>query len=76
MEEYGKILIIAMPLFAVLIIIEKLYGIYKGEDNVPVMDAVSSISSGITNAVKDVLGLSITFISFEFKVSKPEITNS
>ncbi|NRS88339.1 sterol desaturase/sphingolipid hydroxylase (fatty acid hydroxylase superfamily) [Flavobacterium sp. 7E] len=70
MEEYGKILIIAMPLFAVLIIIEKLYGIYKGEDNVPVMDAVSSISSGITNAVKDVLGLSITFISYDWMVSK------
>lgn len=70
MEEYGKILIIAMPLFAVLIIIEKLYGIYKGEDNVPVMDAVSSVSSGITNAVKDVLGLSITFISYDWIVSK------
>ncbi|MGO4822087.1 MULTISPECIES: sterol desaturase family protein [unclassified Flavobacterium] len=70
MEEYGKILIIAMPLFLVLIIIEKIYGMYKGEDNVPLMDGVSSVSSGITNAVKDVLGLSLTFISYDWMVSK------
>jgi sterol desaturase/sphingolipid hydroxylase (fatty acid hydroxylase superfamily) len=70
MEEYGKILLIAMPLFLVLIILEKIYGAYKGEDSVPLMDSVSSMSSGITNVVKDVLGLSITFISYEWMVSK------
>ena len=70
MEQYGKILIIAMPLFLVFIIIEKLYDLYKGENHVPLMDSVSSISSGITNAIKDVLGLSITFISYEWMVSK------
>lgn len=70
MEEYGKILIIAMPIFLLLILIEKAYGIYTKEDNVPLMDSVSSISSGITNAVKDVLGLSLTFISYEWMVSK------
>jgi sterol desaturase/sphingolipid hydroxylase (fatty acid hydroxylase superfamily) len=69
MEEYGKILTIAMPAFLLLIIIEKLYGLYKREDSVPLMDAASSISSGITNAVKDVLGLSVTFISYEWMVS-------
>lgn len=70
MEQYGKILLIAMPLFLLLIVIEKIYGFYKGEDTAPYMDSVSSISSGITNAVKDVLGLSITFISYEWLVSK------
>jgi sterol desaturase/sphingolipid hydroxylase (fatty acid hydroxylase superfamily) len=70
MEEYGKILIIAMPVFLLLIIIEKIYGRYKGEDTVPLMDGISSISSGITNAVKDVMGLSITFISYEWMLSK------
>jgi alkylglycerol monooxygenase len=69
MEQYGKILVIAMPLFLLLIIIEKIYGFFKGEDNVPLMDALASISSGITNAVKDVLGLSITFISYEWMVN-------
>lgn len=70
MEEYGKILIIATPVFLVLIIIEKLYGIYKKDDTAPLIDSVSSISSGITNSVKDVLGLSLTFISYEWLVSK------
>lgn len=73
MEQYGKILLIAMPLFLLLIIIEKVYGLYKGEDTAPYMDSVSSISSGITNAVKDVLGLSLTFISYEWLVSKVAI---
>lgn len=70
MEEYGKILIIAMPVFLVLIVIEKLYGIYKKNDTAPLIDSVSSISSGITNSVKDVLGLSVTFLSYEWMVSK------
>ena len=73
MEQYGKILLIAMPLFLLLIIIEKVYGLYKGEDTAPYMDSVSSISSGITNSVKDVLGLSLTFISYEWLVSKVAI---
>lgn len=62
-----------MPAFLVLIIIEKVYGVYKKEDTVPMMDSVSSISSGITNAVKDVLGLSLTFISYDWMVSKVAI---
>jgi len=70
MEEYGKILIIAMPVFLALIIFEKLYGIYKKNDTAPLIDSVSSISSGITNSVKDVLGLSVTFLSYEWLVSK------
>ena len=70
MEEYGKILVVAMPVFLLLIIIEKIYGKYKGEDSVPLMDGVSSVSSGITNALKDVMGLSITFISYDWMLSK------
>ena len=70
MEQYGKILVIAMPIFLLLIIIEKAYGHFKGRDHVPLMDSVSSISSGITNSVKDVLGLSISLISYEWLLSK------
>ncbi len=63
-------MIIATPVFLVLIIIEKIYGIYKKDDTAPLIDSVSSVSSGITNSVKDVLGLSLTFISYEWMVSK------
>ncbi len=70
MEEYGKILVFVMPVFLILIIIEKMYGHYKGEDTAPNMDAVSSVSSGMVNSLKDVLGLSITLISYEWIASK------
>ncbi len=66
MKEYASILVFAMPLFLVLIIIEKVYGYYKGEDTAPLMDSVSSISSGIINSLKDVLGLSVTLLSYEW----------
>lgn len=68
-EQYGKTLIIAMPIFLVLILIEKLYGYFKGEDTAPYMDSISSISSGITNALKDVLGISIALVSYEWMVT-------
>ena len=70
MEEYGKILLIAMPTFLVLVVLEKVYGYLKGHDTVPLDDAVSSLSSGMTNVLKDVLGLSIGIISYEWLFSK------
>lgn len=66
MKEYASILVFAMPLFLALIIIEKVYGYHKGEDTAPLMDSVSSISSGIINSLKDVLGLSVTLLSYEW----------
>ena len=70
MEDYGKILVIAMPIFLALILLEKWYGWRKGNDTMPLMDAVSSISSGMTNVVKDVLGLSVSIISYDFLVNQ------
>ena len=70
MEEYGKILVFVMPIFLILIVIEKIYGHYKGENTSPNMDSVSSVSSGMVNSVKDVLGISITLISYDWIVSK------
>ena len=69
MEEYGKILLIAMPFFLLLIFIERTYGYFKGVNHTPIMDSISSISSGMTNAVKDALGLSIAIISYQWMAS-------
>lgn len=69
METYGKILLIAMPAFLVLILLEKWWGIYKGNDTIRTMDMVSSLTSGITNSTKDVLGLSIAVISYNWMVT-------
>ena len=70
MKEYATVLLYAMPLFLALIIIEKLYSYFKGENTAPIMDSVSSISSGIINSLKDVLGLSVTLLSYEWMAPK------
>lgn len=70
METYGKILLIAMPAFFVLVLFEKFWGVWKGQDTVPVTDMISSLSSGITNVTKDVLGLSIVVISYGWLFEK------
>ncbi|HJV18826.1 MAG TPA: sterol desaturase family protein [Sediminibacterium sp.] len=69
METYGKILLIAMPLFLVLVVLEKWWGWKKGNQTVRTMDMISSLTSGITNSTKDVLGLSIVVVSYEWMVT-------
>ena len=64
METYGRILLIAMPVFLFLVLLEKWYGWKKGKDTVRIMDMISSLTSGITNVTKDVLGLSVAVISY------------
>jgi alkylglycerol monooxygenase len=68
LEAYGKILLIAMPAFLLLVLFEKWYGWKKGNDTVRNMDMISSLSSGVTNVTKEVIGLSIGIISYEWMV--------
>ena len=68
MEQYGKILMIAMPLFLLLVAFEKWWGWRKGKDTVSNMDMIASLNSGISNATKDVLKLSVTIISYTWMV--------
>ena len=75
MEQYGKILLFAMPAFLVLVLFEKWYGIRKGKDTVQNMDMISSLSSGVTNVTKDVLGLSLAIISYEWLVEHWAVTH-
>ena len=75
METYGKILLIAMPVFLLLVLLEKWYGWKTGKDTVRVMDMISSLSSGVTNVTKDVLGLSIAIISYEWMYSHLAVTH-
>ena len=75
MDQYGKILLFAMPAFLILVLFEKWYGWRKGKDTVRNMDMISSLSSGVTNVTKDVLGLAIALISYEWLVNKVAITH-
>lgn len=69
METYGKILLIAMPAFLGLVLFEKWWGWRKNKDTVRNMDMISSLSSGVTNVTKDVLGLSISIIAYGWLVA-------
>lgn len=75
METYGKILIISMPLFLILILFEKWYGWRKGFETVRTLDMLSSLSSGVTNSTKDVLGISIAIISYGWLLKHLAITH-
>lgn len=74
METYGKILLVAMPAFLVLVLFEKWWGWRKGNDTVQIMDMVSSLYSGVTNAVKDVQGLSVIILSYPWLAGHLAIT--
>lgn len=69
METYGKILLFAMPAFLLLVLFEKWYGWLKGKDTVRGMDMISSLSSGVTNVTKDVLGLAVSIVTYEWLVA-------
>ncbi|WP_338408741.1 sterol desaturase family protein [uncultured Flavobacterium sp.] len=64
MAEYGRILVIVMIVFLFLVMIEKIYGYYKGEDTAPYMDSVSSISAGMIFSVKAVLNISVSLLTY------------
>ena len=75
MERYGEILLIAMPAFLLLVLVEKWYGVLIKKDTLPLMDMISSLSSGITNVTKDVLGLSFAIVSYQWMVEHWALTS-
>ncbi|GHM99386.1 sterol desaturase [Cytophagales bacterium WSM2-2] len=75
MEAYGKILLVAMPAFLFLVLFEKWWGWRKGNDTVRHNDMISSLSSGVTNVTKDVLGLSVAIISYGWLMNKIAIVH-
>lgn len=70
MESYAQVLSYAIPLFIGLIFIEAVWAWKKGLQINRGADMISSLSSGMTNVIKDVLGLSIIIISYSWLVDK------
>ena len=66
METYAKALLYAIPFFVGLVLIEILYGYFVKKQMHNVMDTVSSLSSGLTNIVKDSLGLGVIIVTYPF----------
>lgn len=65
MQAYATALLIAIPIFSLLSILEALY--IRFVKNLPLnhMDMIASLSSGITNVIKDSFQLLIYLISYQ-----------
>ena len=75
MEAYAKALLWAIPGFLVLVIFEVLYGHFKKKQTYTLMDTISSLSSGISNTIKDSLGLAVVLVSYPFFLKHLAITS-
>ncbi len=68
MESYATALLYAIPFFVVLLLVEITYGYFAKRQKYTVMDTVSSLSSGLTNIIKDSLGLGVIIVSYPYLV--------
>lgn len=75
MEAYATALLYAIPFFVVLLLTEILYGYFVKNQQHRVLDSVSSVSSGLTNIVKDSLGLGVVIISYPYLLEVLAITS-
>lgn len=68
MEAYANILLYAIPGFVVLICVEWIVGYFKGIETNRIFDTVSSLSSGATNTLKEILGIAVIIVSYSWMV--------
>lgn len=66
MEAYANALLYAIPFFMILLVIEIAYGYFVKNQKHKVLDSVSSISSGLTNIVKDSLGIGVIIVTYPY----------
>ena len=65
MAAYAAVLLYAVPVLLSFVLLEAVYSWYRGTQAFRSMDTISSISSGLTNSLKSVLGLTIFIIGYE-----------
>ena len=75
MEVYANVLLWVVPMFIILIVIEIIYGHIKKKQTHTFMDTLSSLSSGMTNILKDILGLVVVIISYPYLLGKLSLYN-
>ncbi|MFS4416256.1 sterol desaturase family protein [Maribacter sp. 2307ULW6-5] len=66
METYATALLYAIPFFMVLMGLEMGSGHFIKQQKYTVLDSVSSISSGLTNIIKDSLGIGVVIVSYPY----------
>ena len=76
MNAYANALLYAIPAFVVLVLIEIAYGHFVKDQKYRFFDTLSSLSSGVTNVLKDSLGLALVLVSYPFLVSQLALTQT
>lgn len=66
METFAGSLKFVLPIFLLLMLIELIVAKYMNLRVIKSMDAVSSLSSGITNVLFKILGLTVYIVSYDF----------
>ncbi|MEL7222027.1 MAG: sterol desaturase, partial [Bacteroidota bacterium] len=69
MEAYANVLAYAIPGFMLLILIESLVAYKRGVQVNRLADVISSLSSGMTNTLKTLMGLAVVILSYDWMVS-------
>ena len=70
MEAYINALLVAIPSFSLLVLLEITYGHFKGFQTYSFNDTLTSMTSGITQTIKNSLGLIFILISYPFLLEK------
>ena len=73
MATYAQALLIAIPFFMVLILIELLYATKKNKQTYSTIDTIASLSSGVSNSIKNLLGLGVLLISYPYLLEQLSI---
>ncbi|PHN07998.1 sterol desaturase family protein [Flavilitoribacter nigricans] len=74
METYAQVLNYAIPFFILLMLVEEIAARWMRVEVNRGVDTISSLSSGFTNVIKDVLGLTIVILSYGWLVDKVALT--
>lgn len=66
MEAYAKAVLYIIPVFLTLMSLEAIYGVVVKKNTFRSFDTITGISSGISNSLKDLLGLTIIVYSYSW----------
>ena len=66
METVANVFLILIPAIFILIVGEVIYAYFKGNFNFRAMDTISSLSAGMTNSIKSVLGLTVVIVGYNY----------
>ena len=75
MDTYASLLLWVIPGFMVLMTVEILYGHVIGKQTYSFMDTISSLSSGMTNTLKNSLGLVLIIIPYPYILNSIELVS-